>query len=95
MAEQWRRSRGTDLDATAHGPQGLSQIAVESLPTGVLVVGWDGTIVIVNRQLESQFGYDRAELIGRSVQMLLPDASASRPLEARRELRGKRRDGSR
>ncbi len=47
--------------------------AVEGLPLGVLVVAQDGTIVAMNRQLEGQFGYSRDELIGQSVNLLLPD----------------------
>jgi formate hydrogenlyase transcriptional activator len=90
--------------------EALFRLAAESLPSGVLVVGPDGTIALVNHQLEVQFGYTRDELIGRSVDMLLPDAERavhaahrqafmekpeSRTMGAGRELFGQRRDGSR
>ena len=32
-----------------------------------------GTIVLVNRELERQFGYAREELVGQSVELLLPE----------------------
>jgi PAS domain S-box-containing protein len=51
----------------------LSRLAVESLPSGVLVVRSDGSIAVVNRELERQFRYTRAELIGRPIEMLLPE----------------------
>jgi PAS domain S-box-containing protein len=33
----------------------------------------DGVIILVNAQAERMFGYQRAELLGRSVEMLVPD----------------------
>ncbi len=56
-----------DLDA-------LFKTAVESAPSGVVIVGPDGTILLVNRQIEEQFGYSREELIGRPLEVMLPDA---------------------
>ena len=65
--------------------------------------------MVVNRQLERQFGYDRQELIGRSVDALLPDALGEvhathrrsfmaspevRSMGVGRELFGRRKDGS-
>ena len=69
-------NKGTTLPAL--GPRDseldtLSRLAVDSLPSGVLVVRSDGTIAVVNRELERQFSYTRAELIGRPVEMLLPE----------------------
>jgi PAS domain S-box-containing protein len=84
-------------------------LAVEASPTGILVAGPDGTIVLVNRELERQFGYSRDELIGRSVDLLLPEslraihaahrerfmrAPEARRMGSGRELSGRRRDGS-
>ena len=50
----------------------LFQPALEALSTAVLAVDADGTIVLVNRELEHQFGYSREELLGQSVDVLLP-----------------------
>ncbi len=73
----------------------LFRLAAESLPSGVLVVAADGTIVFVNAEVERLSGFTRQELIGQPVEILLPDA---RPepgrMGARRELFGRRRDGS-
>jgi len=46
--------------------------AVESCPSGILMIDASGLIVLVNAELERQFGYDRSELVGKSVDMLLP-----------------------
>lgn len=41
-------------------------------PDGVIVAGADGRITSVNIQAELLFGYDRADLLGQKVEMLLP-----------------------
>jgi PAS domain S-box-containing protein len=83
-------------------------MAVESSPNGILVVTPDGTIVFVNRELERQFGYAREELVGQSVDRLVPEiereAAAYRAdfphvpevrlTGAGRELSGRHKDGS-
>ena len=50
----------------------LFQLVVESSPSGMLMVDESGTILLVNRQIEQLFGYERAELIGQPVEMLVP-----------------------
>ena len=90
-------------------PEGLFRLAAESLPTGVLVADPAGVIVWANQQIERQFGYARAELVGHSVETLLPEGlrevhaahrggfhmkPQARPMGAGRDLRGRRRDGS-
>ena len=49
------------------------RIAIEACPSGMLVSDARGRIVLVNSEVERLFGYDRAELIGRSVELLLPN----------------------
>ena len=88
---------------------GPFELAVESLPDGILIAALDGTIVFVNRGVERLFGWARADLLGQPVERLLPDAlrdvhvvhrtAFARAPHARmmgpgRELIGRRRDGS-
>lgn len=58
------------------GNNGLSptfyQQLLETAPDGVVVVDGMGTIRLVNRQAEVLFGWDRSDLIGRPVEMLVP-----------------------
>ena len=89
--------------------EGLFRLAAESLPSGVLVVGPDGRIALVNKELERQFGYSRDELVGEPVDMLLPPhlraghagqreafmrVPETRAMGAGLDLFGRRRDGS-
>ena len=66
-------------------------LAIDAMPESILVVDPDRTIVLANRQLERQFGYHREELLGRTVNVLLPDATPN----SNRQLYGRRKDGSR
>lgn len=45
----------------------------DSLPDGVLLVNAKGEILRVNTQAEKLFGYNRAELLGQPVELLVPD----------------------
>ncbi len=45
----------------------------ESASEGIVGVDRDGRIVLVNPRLESIFGYEREELMGQSVELLVPD----------------------
>jgi PAS domain S-box-containing protein len=46
----------------------------EFAPDGTLMVARDGRILRLNQRAEQLFGYSRAELVGRSVDDLLPEA---------------------
>ena len=85
------------------------ELAIEASPSGVLVVDASGAIVRVNREVERQFGYTRGELVGRSVDLLVPEhlraahatfredfvhAPVARPMGEGRELFGRRKDGT-
>jgi PAS domain S-box-containing protein len=83
--------------------------AVESSPSGLLMIDKDGMIVLVNREVERLFGYPREELLGQSIEMLVPERfrqrhpgfrrvffqdPQTRAMGVGRELFGLRQDGS-
>ena len=51
----------------------IFRLAVEACPSGIIVVSDGGAIVMVNGEIERLFGYRREELLGRSVEILLPE----------------------
>jgi PAS domain S-box-containing protein len=81
---------------------------IEAAPDAFILVDREGTMLFVNRQTETLFGYPRAELIGQHMEMLVPDRvrgkhprlrgayaedPTARPMRGR-NLSGRRRDGS-
>ena len=47
---------------------------LESAPDATCVIDASGTIVLVNAQLERMFGYDRSEMLGQPVEILVPES---------------------
>jgi len=50
----------------------MMHLAVEASPNGMVMTDCDGKIVMVNSATEKLFGYSRQELIGRSIEVLIP-----------------------
>jgi two-component system, sensor histidine kinase PdtaS len=50
----------------------MMRLAVEASPNGMVMANKEGEIVLVNRATEILFGYERSELIGYSLEKLLP-----------------------
>jgi protein-histidine pros-kinase len=82
---------------------------LESLPDAMVMVNITGRIVLVSSQAEAVFGYDRAELLGQPVELLLPHRlwkahighranffshPRARAMGAGLELNARRKDGS-
>jgi PAS domain S-box-containing protein len=85
------------------------RLIVEAAPNGMLLVDESGTIVMVNASVLHQFGYQREEVLDKSVEMLIPGpfrsdhrqhrawfmkAPQTRSMGGGRELFGLRKDGS-
>jgi PAS domain S-box-containing protein len=87
----------------------LFQSLLESAPDAIVIVDDNGQIVIANSQAEHVFGYQRAELIGQPIELLLPERlhirhhqhrttyvgePHTRPMGSDLDLAARRRDGS-
>ena len=87
---------------------GFRQV-VESAPNAIVMIGPTGLIEMVNAQTERVFGYTRDELLGKPIEMLVPERyrpnhpelrksffadPVSRPMGAGRDLYGLKKDGS-
>lgn len=46
---------------------------LESAPDAIVIVNKSGVIQVINRQTEKLFGYQRNELLGKSVEVLIPE----------------------
>ena len=57
---------------------------LEAAPDAIIIVNSDGVIVLINKMTEAIFGYDRTELLGKEIEILLPEQFRHGHLQHRR-----------
>lgn len=87
----------------------IAEAIYQSAAQGIVVIDQHGRIVSANPRFEQLFGYGRAELVGQSLEMLLPErlrsrhgahlddyfkAPRARPMGLGLDLLGQRKDGT-
>ena len=88
--------------------QQLFEGVLQSAPDAMVIIDPEGRIVMSNRQLEKVFGYAQEEMLGRPIEMLVPESVRARhpahvaaffgkpdvrPMGAGLHLKGRRSDG--
>ena len=106
MAQEVERLRA-ELQALSARDR-LARNILDAAPDAIVVVDRAGTIVLANARAEDLFGYQRAEMLGASIELLVPesmrdahldhratffDQPSARPMGAQFELYGRRKGG--
>lgn len=89
--------------------RGLTDLLLDASPDAVIAVDGDGVVLVASPAVEPLFGYRPEELVGRPVEILIPETvrnlhaahrrryltgPTARPMGAGSRLLGRRRDGS-
>jgi PAS domain S-box-containing protein len=97
------------IEDSLHRSLAASQALLESAAEGILIVDDLGRIQVVNASTERMFGYARTDLVGKPLEVLVPErfqhahsqhraeyfaAPRSRPMGRGLELAARRRDGT-
>jgi PAS domain S-box-containing protein len=87
----------------------LPSLLLDTAPDAMVVVGPDANIRFVNAQAERMFGYERSEMVGQHLELLIPErfrprhgahldrffaSPGARPMGTGLELFGRRKDGT-
>ena len=85
------------------------RLIIDSLPTGTIIVDQNGRILMLNRKIIEWFGYSKEEILGQTVELLIPERFTGahpayrteyfsnpkvRPMGSGRALFARRSDGS-
>jgi hypothetical protein len=104
-----RAAERKHLPASWHYGQDMVPALLESAAQAIVAIDRDGKIVLANRKAEEMFGYPREELLGSSIELLLPESRRSahgrereeyfarprvRPMGVGMDLAGRRKDAS-
>ncbi len=66
--------RKADEETLRRKSEATARAFLESAGEGIIVVNRRGQIVLVNARTEAMFGYRRGELIGQTLELLLPES---------------------
>lgn len=106
QADAIRRQQATEV---LRRSEARFRILVETMPGAIVVVGHNGRIVLMNKRVETVFGYTLEELTDQSIETLLPERfhsmhnthfngyfanPSTRPMDIGRDLAGRRKDGT-
>ncbi|HUI53748.1 MAG TPA: PAS domain S-box protein [Bryobacteraceae bacterium] len=98
-----------DMLGILHKSQKLVTALLESASQAIVSIDRAGRIVLANQRTEEMFGYDRDELLGARIEMLLPESKRAvhskdrdeffarpraRPMGIGMDLSGRRKDGT-
>ena len=101
--------RETEQSKTIRELSVFSDQLLDTAPDAMVVVGNDGRILLVNLRAEELFGYQRSELLGQPLELLIPERARhghtlhlekffahpeARPMGSGLELHARRKDGS-
>ena len=91
-------------------PPDLARSALDAAPDAMIIIDASGIIRFTNRQVSALFGYEHDEIVGQSIEMLMPERFRTRhvahrehyvsttvrvrPMGAGLDLFGRRRDGT-
>jgi PAS domain S-box-containing protein len=97
------------LEMALRRSEALAQAILESASEGIILIDAGGRMIVVNPATERMFGYDRGDLLGRHLEVLLPERIRGshaghragyfagprvRPMGIGLDLSGLRKDGS-
>ena len=109
MKRREHKKRRIDLPPDLANSEPFFRNLLESAPDAMIIVDEEGRITVVNEQAEEMFAYDREQMIGETIEFLLParfrgthvghrnaftNKAKLRPMGVGMELQGCRSDGS-